>query len=64
MTRDAKEFLVIDRTHEDIQIHRKKNKSVSIKHFLFQILFQMSMELFEDLSMESSESSISSPVQI
>ncbi len=23
MTRDAKEFLVIDRTHEDIQIHSK-----------------------------------------
>jgi len=24
MTRDAKEFLVIDRTHEDIQIHSKQ----------------------------------------
>ena len=23
MTRDAKEFLVIDRTHEDIQVHSK-----------------------------------------
>ena len=34
MTRDAKEFLVIDRTHEDIQIHSTYCLSIET-HFIF-----------------------------
>jgi hypothetical protein len=53
MIRDAKEFLVIDRTHEDIQIH-SKIYLYKIFYFLscvFKILYQMLMEPNEHLFM-------------